>query len=465
MSLSVTLTIGGTDVTAYAHLETVRPTESLRDRAGTMAGLRLTIPYSGTVPAVAVPRAGQEVVLEVAGTREFAGVVQRVRETPAGSRSYAYEVDCADYVRWLDRHLVQGVTLPAGAAGTTGAVGDVVTTLISSYANAGAITWDVSLVESGPVIPQVVFDFEPVSGCLDRLAKQTGYRWWVDYDRRVVFAAIDAPAMAAPVPTVAWESGTVLHDLVLEEAGDQIVTVAYIKDARAVATNDDGSAKPYTDVRGAGDGYQTFFGLGYEPSDYANTTVTVTPTSGPATTYTVGNAGLLQENQDGTPGDGLATDKALLCLPNWGVRFQVPPPAGARVTATYRYLDIGPAVWAVRDASSITEVRGREGSANSDGVYEEVFSAADLEGVSSDAIRARAELYLSQRAHVWVGTARVYGAGWRSGQYLTVTSDRRFGGAFTAGVRLYVTEVSKRFATPDAWVNDLALSSNLYGEV
>lgn len=466
MPLSVTLTIGGTDVTAYVRIGSIVVHASLRDRSGTMSGLELVIPYSGSTPAVAVPRAGQEVILTVAGTREFGGVVQRVAETVAGSTSYAYVVDCTDYTRWFDRHLVQGVKYPAGEEeGVTGTAGSIITSLVSTYANQGALTWDVSLVEAGPVIPQQVFDFETPSACIDRVARIAGYRWDLDYDRKVVFTAISGTSAAAPVATVDWETQTGLSDLELSEVADQVVNVAYIRDTRSVVTDEDGDPIDLTQELGTANGYQTFWALGYEPANYASATVTVTPTSGPATSYTEANGGLLREGQDGTPGDGETVNKAYWCLPNWGVRLASAPPSGARVAATYQYLDIRPKATSVREGSSITEVRAREGSSVSDGVYEEVYDGSDLIDQSQDAIRARALLYLQQRAHKWSGSFRVFGTGWKPGQHFRFTSSRRFGGVFASGITLYTIDVQKRFATADEWVNEVAISSDVYGEL
>ena len=249
------------------------------------------------------------------------------------------------------------------------------------------------------------------------------------------------------------------------DLGDQISNVAYIKDAKAVQTDDNGNTLTYTQNLGTADGYESFFPLGYEPANLSGSTVTVTPTSGSPTTYTVANGGLLQENVDGKPGDGATADKALLCLPNWGVRFQQPPPAGARVTAQYPYLDIGPAVWQVIDGYSVVEVRTREGASLTNGVYEDVYSAPDLSGVGADSIRARALLYLYQRRHKWTGSMGAYGTGWHAGQRLTLTSSKRFAGEFSAGLTMWVTGVSKRFATIDSLLNEIEISTDVLGEL
>lgn len=465
MALNISLTFNGVQYSSYVRLASIKIKESLRDRAGSLTGLQIVIPYSGSTPAVAIPRAGHEAVLTVNGSTEFGGIVQRVRETPAGSSSFLYEVDCADYVRWFDRYLVQGVTYPTNTTSAT--AGSIIKSIITDYCNKGLITWGQSLIEAGNVIQAQTFDFEPPSQCIDRIAKQIGYIWYVDYNKNVVFRSSLSTGGLAPVATFNYESGTTLFDMTVEETGDQIINVAYIKDAKAVATNPEtGVELDYGDGLGDGDGYRSFFSLGYEPASMSQTSVTVTlPSGGGTQTYTTGNGKLKQENIDGQPGDGKTNDVALLCLPNWGVRFQQPPPAGATVSATYKYLDIGPAVWKVTDPTSITEVKSRESNALSDGIYEEVFSASDLIAVGKQTIEDRATLYLNARRHKWQMTCGAYGTGWAAGQSITITSSKRFGGQFASGVKFWVTDIEKSFPTPDVYINKITLSSDIFGEL
>lgn len=464
--LSASLTINAVEYISYTRIGTISPRASLRNRAGTLTGLEIVIPYSGATPAVAVPRAGQEIILTVDGTREFAGVVQRVGEDVYGSTSYTYSVDCSDYVRWFDRHLVQGVKYPSGdAEGLTENAGVIIRALISDYANQGAITWNTSLVEDGPDIPQQIFDFETPSSCIDRIAKIIDYRWEIDVQRQIVFTAVSGSASVAPVAAVDWETQTAISDLTIAEVADQIVNVAFIKDSKSVSVDDNGDPLTFLEELGVADGFQTFWPLGFEPATYDGVTVTVTPTSGPAVTYTTTNGGLLRENIDGKPGDGSTVNKAFLCLPNWGVRLPAVPAAGSRLKIQYPYLDISPRVTSVRNAASITEVRTREGATNSDGIYEDVYQGSDLVNMSQDAIKARAQLYLGQRGHKFTGSFRIFGTGWKPGQFFRFTSTKRFGGLFLTGITFYTTDVAKRFATPDSWVNDVTFSTDVYGEL
>ena len=59
----------------------------------------------------------------------------------------------------------------------------------------------------------------------------------------------------------------------------------------------------------------------------------------------------------------------------------------------------------------------------------------------------------------------VFGVGWKPGQYFRFTSTKRFGGLFSGGQTFYTVDVSKRFATPDEWVNQITISTDVYGEL
>ena len=105
--LTFSLTVNGTEyLPTYADPRTIRPTDSIKDRTDTMSGMIVRIPYSGTTPAVAVPLSGQEIVFTRGGVREFAGIIQRVRERFINPNLYEYEVQAGDYTRYFDRWML-----------------------------------------------------------------------------------------------------------------------------------------------------------------------------------------------------------------------------------------------------------------------------------------------------------------------------------------------------------------------
>lgn len=484
MPLNWSLTIAGNEyLPTYADPRTIRPSDSIRDRADTMSGVIIRIPYAGNVPAVAVPRSGQEIIL-TRGTggsavREFAGVVQRVRERLINPSLYEYEVQAADYIRWFDRYCLSLDLSSDRADLMVSAIVDAVNA--RETAAGGVRTWTKSGISATlptgdptPTCPAQKVDLQPASSAIDAIAKLVGYRWDVDYYGDVTFTSADNDF--APIAAIDAEndvSATTIGNVEVEDAGDQIVNVVYIKGAKSKVTKEDGTfathVEPYTT-----DGVTTFFPIPYEIPDLDSIVVSVTPPGGATTLYRknpgVGEKPLLYETHDGVPGDDKTEDCFYVCLPNWGLRINPDDgtgspviPAGSAIEATIEPLTGGDTVYVRQDYDSIAEVAARE---TTTGIYEEVIDGGDIVSTTKDAIEARGDLALYQRRRKWLITCRAYNTtGWRSGQKLTMTSTRRFGGAFATPVTLYVMEVQKQILSADVMAVDLKLASDIYGEV
>jgi hypothetical protein len=181
---------------------------------------------------------------------------------------------------------------------------------------------------------------------------------------------------------------------------------------------------------------------------------------------------------EGNPGDGSTTDTVYVCLPNWGIRFNPSAPsfpvADSKIEAVYQPLTASDAVYTRQDYASIEDIKAREsyGAFTSTGIYEEVIDAGDLMNVSTDAVNARGDLIMLQRNRKYGAVCRFIGTtGWRSGQYLTILSTKRMGGAFytqtdgTLGRKMWVMEVTKSILNAETMAYDVRLSSDVYGEV
>lgn len=484
MPLNWSLTINGIEyLPTYADPRSIRPTDSIRDRSDSMSGIIIRIPYTGNTPAVAVPRSGQEIILTrgVGGTpvREFGGVVQRVRERQITPALFEYEVQASDYVRWFDRYML---TLDLKAKRADLMVQEVIDAVNARELGAGGThVWtnnglDATLPDGSPTptCPDQKVDLQPASSAIDAIAKLVGYRWDVDYYGDVTFTSADNDF--APVATIDCEndvSANTIGDVEIEDAGDQVVNVVYIKGAKSKVTKEDGSFATHSQPFVAGDG-QTFFPLPYELPDLDSLQVSV-EVGGTTTMYKKnpgpGEKPLLYETHDGVPGDGQTTDCFYVCLPNWGIRSNptdgsgnpiIPP--GANVTATMEPLTGGDTVYKREDYESIAEVAARESTT---GIYEEVIDAGDIVSTTVDAINARGDLALYQRRRKVLVNCKAYNfTGWRSGQKLTLKSSKRFGGLFAgAGMTMYIMEVQKSIINADVMAVSLRLASDIYGEV
>lgn len=494
MALTFSLTVNGTEyLPTYADPRTIRPTDSIKDRTDTMSGLIVRIPYSGSTPAVSVPLSGQEIVFTRGGVREFAGIIQRVRERFINPNLYEYEIQAGDYTRYFDRWMLTMEIAQLPANEQVAAIVDKVNARESSAG--GSLVWSKAGIASTtsiglplPTLPVIKLDYMSASQAIDSIAKLIGYRWDVDYDKVVQFT--DADTLSAPIATIDCENdvtATTAGNLVLEDIADQVINTVYIKGAKTKGTFIDanGVVQPQTQIDPFSQGTNadtTWFGpVAYEVPDLDSIFVRVTPPTGPETIYRrnpgAGELPLAFEGE-GNPGDGKTDDVCYVCLPNKGFRFNPAAPsfpvADSKVEAVYQPLTAADAVYTRQDYESIADIKAREsyGGFTSSGIYEEVIDAGDLINVSTDAVNARGDLIMLQRNRKYGATCRFIGTtGWKSGQYLTILSTKRMGGAFylqtdgTYGRRMWIMEVTKSILNSDTMAYDVRLSSDIYGEV
>lgn len=493
MPLTFSLTVNGTEyLPTYADPRTIRPTDSIKDRTDTMSGLIVRIPYSGTTPAVPVPLSGQEIVFTRGGVREFAGIIQRVRERFINPNLYEYEVQAGDYTRYFDRWMLTMEIAQLPANEQVAAIVDKVNAREASAG--GSLVWSKAGIASTtslglalPTLPIIKLDYMSASQAIDSIAKLIGYRWDVDYDKVVQFT--DADTLVAPIATIDCETdvtATTAGNLVLEDIADQVVNTVYIKGAKTKGTFIDasGNVQPQsvTDPhKQSTDADTTWFKLSYEVPDLDSIFVQVTPPGGPTTIYRrapgAGELPLSYEGE-GNPGDDSTTDTVYVCMPNFGIRFNPNAPsfpvADSKIEAVYQPLTAADAVYTRQDYDSIADIKAREsyGAFTSTGIYEEVIDAGDLINVSTDAVNARGDLIMLVRNRKYGATCRFIGStGWRSGQYLTILSTKRMGGAFytqtdgTLGRKMWVMEVTKSILNAETMAYDVRLSSDVYGEV
>lgn len=128
------------------------------------------------------PVIGREVIITDNGTRVFAGVIVRISAEVVDYPKVEYAVECSDYTRILDQHLVaetyEGMTVNA-----------IIADLIANWAPTG-ITG--TQVDCTTVIDFIQFNYEPVSDCLRQLAEIVGFDWYIDYNKDVYFKSPQA---------------------------------------------------------------------------------------------------------------------------------------------------------------------------------------------------------------------------------------------------------------------------------
>lgn len=124
---------------------------------------------------------GQPVVVTIDAVVKFIGVVLSsniIAATQAGDRFHSIRATGHHYA--ADKRLAAKVYENETA-------GNIVLNLWSSYLQEEGIIADATSIEQGPIIEEAIFNYMPVSDCLDSLARMTGYWWRVDENRRLHF--------------------------------------------------------------------------------------------------------------------------------------------------------------------------------------------------------------------------------------------------------------------------------------
>lgn len=123
------------------------------------------------------PVVGREVIITDGSTRVFGGLIVRVSATGLDYPKTEYSVECMDYTRLLDQHLVaetyENMTIEA-----------IISDILANF-TPGSITD--GGVDCLTVIDYIQFKYEPVSDCIRQLAEIVGFDWYVDYFKVLYF--------------------------------------------------------------------------------------------------------------------------------------------------------------------------------------------------------------------------------------------------------------------------------------
>jgi hypothetical protein len=140
---------------------------------------------------------GQEIVmLDFDGvTRRFAGTIDDTEayrpRMPDHIPGMVHRIVAVDYNQLTDRHLV------AEAYDDTSFI-DIVTDIVSEYLSSDGVV--MGNIDAGPTFTRKIFNYRPASECLVELSEDTGFAWWIDYDKRFHFRAresVVAPFVAS----------------------------------------------------------------------------------------------------------------------------------------------------------------------------------------------------------------------------------------------------------------------------
>lgn len=122
------------------------------------------------------PAINQEVEFSIDGTKEFGGVIINIEKSIVSGQTTVYKISCVDYTQYLNRKLV---TERYDNSTVIQIIEDVITDYASDFTTTN--------VDCDNEIKTVVFNRATIPECLTKLAKLTGYYWYVDYDKDIHF--------------------------------------------------------------------------------------------------------------------------------------------------------------------------------------------------------------------------------------------------------------------------------------
>lgn len=355
------------------------------------------------------PEHGDEVILTDDSTGDdvvvFAGIVVESVEESAGMLRF-YTVICKDYQHLIDRKLVNRTY-------TSQTVADIIQDIIDDYIIDSGFTKDVS---STRTVDKIIFNDEPVSKCLQRLADYLGNAdWYVDYEKVIHFFH-EGDAAAAPFALTDIAGTHISGSLKISRNINQIRNTVIVRGGVITSSL-------ITDTKVA-DGQQRTF---VAKPQLTNLTIQLDDGGG-FDTLTIG--------QDGVDDP---TTKDVLYNPNNG--FIIFPEA-SKPAATYKVK------WSGNQTYPIKVVARDWGSIGTYGVYEYIIRDETIKTSASAIQRAKAEItkYAERANELYF---RTYTPGLRSGQAITVYCPTTLGMSTIESFK--ITRVSLRTRTPDSF--------------
>lgn len=126
------------------------------------------------------PVINDEVIVTIDSVRAYGGVIVQIDQNMLGDKTIIHNVKCKDYTQYLDRKLVteryEDTNIRA-----------IILDLVDRYADDFGFTADVNVYGDTFAVASISFNEIPLSACFNKLAKLTGYSWYVDYYQDVHF--------------------------------------------------------------------------------------------------------------------------------------------------------------------------------------------------------------------------------------------------------------------------------------
>lgn len=179
--MALTLTIDGANFLPQYVTNSATIREMAQNKAGVLQ-LKITAKSGQNGPDE-----GAEIVFKDGSRFLFAGYISKITSEEVGEgQLFIYTVEASDYSYIFNNKI-------ARRAYTNQTLNYIVTDLMGEYV-AAAYGFTLTNVATGPTIASVTFDHISIRKCLEKLAKLTGYVWWVDYQKNLYFKPQTATA-------------------------------------------------------------------------------------------------------------------------------------------------------------------------------------------------------------------------------------------------------------------------------
>ena len=172
--MAKTLTFAGNNLLPQYVTNSAKITEYIQNKSNKM-DMQIVV-KSGDI----VPQEGAEVIFKDDTRFLFAGFVSKVNPVEIGEgQMFNYDVEVSDYGFIFGNKIVR-------RAYSNKTLKFIVEDLLTDFLGM-SYSYTTTNVQTGPTISSITFDHIDIRKCFEKLAKRTGYVWWVDYEKKVFF--------------------------------------------------------------------------------------------------------------------------------------------------------------------------------------------------------------------------------------------------------------------------------------
>lgn len=377
----VTLSIAGTDRTSFVALDSLRIESVLTKQVDKC---KFTVRNPNRSGQTFRPSMGREVIVADGATRVFGGVIVRVVTKSPSSGILEYEVECTDYTRLLDQHLVAETYENVN-------VNQIITDLIANWLPSG---FTMTQVEASDFyVDYIQFKYEPVSDCLRQLAELTGCDFYIDYYKDIYFKS----PSTNPAPIDITDDAGVYVDgsLIIRSDNSQLRNSVYVRGGEYEGTKFTASIRA--------DGRQAVFNLPYKYHEFAAT----------LTGHRLSIGVDYLDNPDSYDALYNFNEKLL--------RFKEADKPRENTVVSFSGKPLLPVVTRIRNTASIADTLSAEGQG--DGTYEHIVIDKSINSLVAARQRAAAEI-VTYGETLSEGEFQTETAGLLTGMRIRIDSDR-----------------------------------------